>query len=131
MSKILDMLICKLTFATFCLEFVFMKLVKHLAKVCLVFICGSTVHEYIIKVYQRKFVNVFTQHIVHKALECAWGITQAQRKHSVFIQAITCYKCGFWPSTRSQSNLVVTTSQVNCRQKPSITQLIKKVIYPW
>ena len=109
----------------------FAKPVKHLAKVCLVFICGSTVHEYIIQVYQRKFVNVFTQHVVYKALECVWGITQAQQKHSIFIEAITCYKRSFCPSARGQSNLVVTTSQVNCRQKLSITQLIKKVIYPW
>ena len=43
----------------------FAKLVKHLAKVCLVFIFGSTIHEYIVQVYQRKFVNVITQHVVH------------------------------------------------------------------
>ena len=51
MSKILDTGTCKLTFAMFCLEFVFAKSVKHLAKVCLVFIFGSTVNEYIVHVY--------------------------------------------------------------------------------
>ena len=44
-------MIKQLTFATFCLEFVFAKLVKYSAKVCLVFIFGSTVHEYIFQVY--------------------------------------------------------------------------------
>ena len=115
MSKILDTGTCKLTFAMFCLEFVFAKSVKHLAKVCLVFVCIFTVHEYIVQVYQRKFVDVITQHIVHEALECAWGMTQAQWKHSIFIQPITCYKRGFRPSARTQSNLVVTTGQVNGR----------------
>ena len=114
-----------------CLEFVFVKSIKHLAKVCHVFILGSTIHECIVHIYQRKFVNVIIQHVVHQALECAWGITQAQQKRSIFIQPKTCYKRGFWPSARSQSNLVVATSQVDCRKKPCITQLIKKVIYPW
>ena len=115
----------------FCLEFVFTKSVKHLAKVCLVFICGSTVHEYIIQVYQRKFVDVFTQYVVHKALERAWSVTQAQGEHSVFIQAIMFYRHSFWSSARSQSNLVITTGQVDCRKKLGFTQLIKQVIYPW
>ena len=92
----------------------FAKLVKYLAKVYLVFRFSSTIHEYVIQVYKRKFVDVITQHVVHKALECAWGITQAQRKHSILIQAITCYKGSFGPSARSQSNLVVATSQVDC-----------------
>ena len=65
MSEILDTGMRKLTFATFCHEFVVMKLFKHLAKVCLMFIYGFTVHEYIIQVYQQKFVNVLTQHVVH------------------------------------------------------------------
>ena len=91
----------------FCLEFVFAKFIKHLAKVCLVFIVGSTIHEYIVQVYKHKFVDVITQQVVHEALECAWGITQAQGKHSILIQAITCYKGSFGPSARSQSNLVV------------------------
>ena len=115
----------------FYLEFVSAKSVKHLAKVCLMFIVGSAIHKYIVQVYKRKFVNVITQHVVNEALECAWGITQAKRKHSIFIQPITCYKRSFNPSASSQSNLVVTTSQVNCRETPSITQFIKKVIYPW
>ena len=38
MPKILDTGTSKLTFATFCLKFVFAKLIKHLAKVYLVFI---------------------------------------------------------------------------------------------
>ena len=115
----------------FCLEFVFAKFIKHLAKVCLVFIVGPTIHEYIVQVYKRKFVDVITQYVVYEALEGAWGITQAQWKHSILIQPITCYKGSFRPSARSQSNLVVATSQVDCRKKPSITQLVKKVIYPW
>ena len=65
MSKILDTGMSKLTFAMLCLKFVFTKLIKHLAKVCLVFIVGFTIHEDIVQVYQRKFVNVITQHIVH------------------------------------------------------------------
>ena len=95
MSKILDTGTSKLTFATFCLEFVFAKFIKYLAKVCLVFIVSSTIHEYIVQVYKRKFVDVIVQHVIHEALECAWGITQAQRKHSILIQPITCYKGGF------------------------------------
>ena len=91
-----------------------MKSIKHLAKVCLMFIFSSTVHEYIVQVYKRKFVDVITQHVVHEALECAWGVTQAQRKHSILIQPITCYKGSFWPSARRQSKLVVATSQVDC-----------------
>ena len=69
----------------FCLEFVFAKSVKHLAKVCLMFIVGFTIHEDIVQVYKRKFVDVITQHVIHEALECAWGITQAQWKHSILI----------------------------------------------
>ena len=131
MSKILDTGTSKLTFAMLCLKFVFAKLIKQLAKVCLVFIVGSAIHKYIVQVYKHKFVDVIAQHVIHEALECAWGVAQAQRKHSILIQPITCYKSGFWPSARSQSNLVVATSQVKCRKKPFITQLIKKVIYPW
>ena len=115
----------------FCLEFVLAKFIKHLAKVCRMFILSSTIHEYIVQVYKRKFVDVITQHVVHEALECAWGITQAQRKHSILIQPIMCYKRSFRPSARSQSNLVVATSQVDCRKEPCITQFVKKVIYPW
>ena len=51
MSKILDTGTSKLTFATFCLEFVFAKFVKYLAKVYLVFIASSTIHKYIVQVY--------------------------------------------------------------------------------
>ena len=131
MAKILDTGTSKLTFATFCLEFVFAKFIKHLAKVYLMFNLSSTIHEYVVQVYKRKFVDVIAQHVIHEALECAWGVTQAQRKHSILKQPITCYKGSFWPSARSQSNLVVATSQVDCRKKPCITQLIKKVIYPW
>ena len=65
MSKILDTGSSKLTFATFCLEFVFAKFVKHLAKVYLVFILSSTIHEYVIQVYKCEFVNVITQHVIH------------------------------------------------------------------
>ena len=65
MSKILDTGTSKLTFATFCLEFVFAKFVKYLAKVYLVFRFSSTIHEYVIQVYKRKLVDVTTQHVVH------------------------------------------------------------------
>ena len=65
MSKILNAGMSKLTFATFCLELVFAKFVKHLAKVYFVFILSSTIHEYIVQVYKRKFVDVITQHVVH------------------------------------------------------------------
>ena len=75
MSKILDMGTSKLTFATFCLKFVFAKLIKHLAKVCLVFIVGSAIHKHIVQEYKLSFVDVITQHVIHEALECAWGVT--------------------------------------------------------
>ena len=59
------------------------------------FICILTIHEYIVQVYQRKFVDIITQHVVHEALESAWGITQAQWKHSILIQAITVLQTWF------------------------------------
>ena len=65
MSKILDTGTSKLTFATFCLKFVFAKFVKHLAKVYLVFIASSTIHKDIVQVYKREFVDVITQHVIH------------------------------------------------------------------
>ena len=65
MAKILDTGTSKLALATCCLEFVFAKFVKHLAKVYLMFILSSTIHEYVIQVYKRKFVDVITQHVIH------------------------------------------------------------------
>ena len=48
MPKILDTQLHKLTFAIFCLEFLFVKSSKHLEKVCLMFISTLTMHKYII-----------------------------------------------------------------------------------
>ena len=99
----------------FYLEFVFAKTSKHLGKVCLMFICPLTVHEYIFQVYQRKFVDIVTQYAICESLESDWGVTQAQWKHIILVQSVMCYKRSFWSSARSQSNLVVTTGQVDCQ----------------
>ena len=76
----------------FCLEFVFSKSGKHLAKVCPMFICILAVHEYIVQVHQRKFVDIVTQHTIHEFLEHAYGITQAQCKYGIFIKFVVYYK---------------------------------------
>ena len=78
-------------------------------------VCILAVYKYVVKVHKRELVDIVTQHAIHESLECAWGVTQAQRKHSILVKSVACDKGSFWPSARSQSNLVIPTGQVDCR----------------
>ena len=62
-------------------------------------------------------------------LECRWCIIQSKQKYSVLKQPIPGDKSCLFTGIVSQLDLVVTTSQVNCKQETSFRQLVQQVIY--
>ena len=59
-------------------------------------------------------------------LEGSWCITQSKKKHNIFKQPIPGDESSIFTSIVSQFDLVVTTSQVDRRQKRALDNLSNK-----
>ena len=108
----------------------FAESVKHLAEVKLVLVLVVAKNENIVQIHQNKVVDVAMHYGIHKTLEGTWGVTEPKWQNRIFKQAISRYESRFFTCIRCQSNLVVTTGQVDSTQTHRFRQLIEKVIYP-
>ena len=104
------------------------KSVEDLLQISLVLFCIVAFNEYIIKVNQNEIINVIRHYCIHKMLESRWCIIQSKQKYSLFKQPIPGDESSLFTSIVSQFDLVVATSQVDCRQIAGLRQLVQQVI---
>ena len=117
MHKILDIWLAKFAFLQLGLQFVLAKSVKDLSQTSFVPFSIVVINEYIVKVNQNKIINVTRYYYIRKVLEGRLCIAQSKQKHGIFKWPILGDKSGLFTSIVSQLDLVITTSQVDRRQK--------------
>ena len=90
-----------------------------------------TINKNIVQIHQNKVIHVTSQHHIHKMLKGRRCIAKPKQKHGVFNQPIPSDKRSPFTSIANQLDLVVPTTQANCRQEAHFGQLVKQVIYTW
>ena len=97
-------------------------------QVCGMFSLTLAVDQQIIQVHKQELIQSGVEHVVHEALEGAWGVTEPKGKHRELIESKTTQECRFGLMPRFYCHLVVPLLQVYARNDVGMVQTVKQVI---
>lgn len=106
-----------------------MKILKQLFKMYNMFFPSRTIKKNIIQVYNNKRINKWMKHIIHHPHKYGRCITKTKWKNKILKQALSCLESGITNFPLLDSNLVISTSQVQLIKKYFPLQWIQKILY--
>jgi hypothetical protein len=77
----------------------------------------ATINKNIIKIDDDKFSDKRFQYLIHESHESAWCIRKTERHHHPLVKSLFSLEHSFPFISRSYTNLVISTLQVNFRKK--------------
>jgi len=94
----------------------------------LVFFPTFRIDQDVIKKYNKKLIEIRSEHSIHEIHECSWCIGQAKRHNQEFIVRLPAgSKCGFWNIFFSNLQLMIARSQIYFRINSSLLRLADRI----
>lgn len=103
----------KFHFFYVCAQYVHPQYFENFIKMLQMLFLTSTINEDVIKINNEKFTNERLEYLVHQSHENTLYIGQSKRHDKSFIKSFTSLESFFPFITKSNTNLMVSTSKIN------------------
>jgi hypothetical protein len=88
------------------------------------------IHQYVIKIRNYEFVQIFHERVVHGILKCRRFIDQLERHYQIFVRVVFCFKNDeILVFFRMHSNSIERMTDINFNNSSSFEQFSNRLCY--